>query len=138
MTAHGAQQRNAPPEGADPRRWRAFLVTLAGGFMVLLDITIVTVAVPSIQSGLDASVSGVLWVVSGYPLMFGLALVAGGRLGDAFGRRRMYLVALTAFVVTSALAGAAPTLALLVVARLLQGLAGGLLTPQNIGLIQDM
>jgi EmrB/QacA subfamily drug resistance transporter len=113
-------------------------VTLAGGFMVLLDVTIVTVAVPSIQRGLGASASGVQWVVSGYPLMFGLALVAGGRLGDALGRRRMYLIALTGFVLTSALAGAAPTLLLLVIARLLQGLAGGLITPQNAGLIQDL
>lgn len=127
-----------PAEAADPRRWRALLVTLAGGFMVLLDVTIVTVAVPSIQRGLGASASGVQWVVSGYPLMFGLALVAGGRLGDALGRRRMYLIALTGFVLTSALAGAAPTLLLLVLARLLQGLAGGLITPQNAGLIQDL
>jgi EmrB/QacA subfamily drug resistance transporter len=123
---------------ADPRRWRALAVTLAGGFMVLLDVTIVTVAVPAIQRGLGASPSGVQWVVSGYPLVFGLALVAGGRLGDALGRRRMYLIALTAFVLTSALAGAAPTLTLLIIARLLQGLAGGLLTPQNAGLIQDL
>jgi EmrB/QacA subfamily drug resistance transporter len=122
----------------DPRRWRALVVTLAGGFMVLLDVTIVTVAVPAIQRGLGASASEVQWVVSGYPLMFGLALVAGGRLGDALGRRRMYLIALTAFVLTSALAGAAPTVTLLVIARLLQGLAGGLLTPQNAGLIQDL
>lgn len=127
-----------PDTAPDPRRWGALLVTLAGGFLVLLDVTIVTVAVPSIQQGLGASPSGVQWVVSGYPLTFGLALVAGGRLGDAFGRRRMYLIALTGFAVTSALAGAAPTLALLVVARLVQGLAGGLLTPQNAGLIQDM
>jgi EmrB/QacA subfamily drug resistance transporter len=122
----------------DPARWRALVVTLCGGFMVLLDITIVTVAVPSIQRGLGASPSGVQWVVSGYPLMFGLALVAGGRLGDALGRRRMYLIALSGFVLTSALAGAAPTLTLLVIARLLQGLAAGLITPQNAGLIQDL
>jgi EmrB/QacA subfamily drug resistance transporter len=129
---------SAAPEGVDPLRWRALLVTLAGGFMVLLDVTIVTVAVPSIQRGLGASASGVQWVVSGYPLTFGLALVAGGRLGDAFGRRRMYLIALTGFVLTSALAGAAPTMLLLIVARLLQGLTAGLITPQNAGLIQDM
>ena len=122
----------------DPRRWRALLVTLAGGFMVLLDVTIVTVAVPSIQRGLGASAAGVQWVVSGYPLMFGLALVAGGRLGDALGRRRMYLVSLTAFILTSALCGAAPTLGFLIVARLLQGIAAGAITPQNAGLVQDM
>src|SRR6266545_2166896 len=122
----------------DPRRWRALVVTLAGGFMVLLDVTIVTVAVPSIQRGLGASASGVQWVVSGYPLMFGLALVAGGRLGDALGRRRMYLIALTAFILTSALCGAAPSLGFLIVSRFLQGIAAGSITPQNAGLVQDL
>jgi EmrB/QacA subfamily drug resistance transporter len=124
--------------GADPRRWRALVVTLAGGFMILLDVSIVTVAIPSIEKGLGTSASGVQWVVSGYPLTFGLALVAGGRLGDAFGRRNMYLIALTGFVATSVFAGLAPTLTLLVVARLLQGLVAGMVTPQNGGLIQDL
>lgn len=113
-------------------------MTLAGGFLILLDVSIVTVAVPSIQDSFKSSASAVLWVVSGYPLTFGLALVAGGRLGDQFGRRRMYLVALSAFVLTSVAAGAAPTMLLLVIARLLQGLAAGLVTPQNGGLIQDL
>lgn len=131
-------QPAAYPDGADPRRWRALLVTLVAGFMALLDVSIVNVALPSIQRGLSASAGGVQWVVSGYALTFGLSLVAGGRLGDALGRRRMFLIALTAFVATSVLAGAAPTLEFLVLARLLQGLAGGLLTPQNAGLIQDL
>ncbi len=113
-------------------------MTLAGGFMILLDVSIVTVAIPSIQQGLGTSPSGVQWVVSGYPLTFGLALVAGGRLGDAFGRRNMYLIALTAFIATSVFAGLAPTLTVLVIARLLQGLVAGLVTPQNGGLIQDL
>jgi EmrB/QacA subfamily drug resistance transporter len=124
--------------GTDPRRWRALVVTLSGGFMILLDVSIVTVAIPSIQQGLGASASGVLWVVAGYPLTFGLALVAGGRLGDAFGRRNMYIFALSGFIATSVFAGLAPTLTLLVVARLLQGLVAGLVTPQNGGLIQDL
>ena len=106
--------------------------------MILLDVSIVTVAIPSIERGLGTSASGVQWVVSGYPLTFGLALVAGGRLGDAFGRRTIYLIALSGFVATSLLAGLAPTLTMLVLARLLQGLVGGLVTPQNGGLIQDL
>ena len=137
MTRSATEPTNYEP-GADPRRWRALVVTLAGGFMILLDVSIVTVAIPSIQEGLGTSASGVQWVVSGYPLTFGLALVAGGRLGDAFGRRNMYLIALTGFVAISVLAGLAPTLTLLVVARLLQGLVAGLVTPQNGGLIQDL
>jgi EmrB/QacA subfamily drug resistance transporter len=122
----------------DPRRWRALVVTLAAGFMTLLDVSIVNVALPSIQRGLHASPEGVQWVVSGYALTFGLTLVAGGRLGDVLGRRRMFLIALSAFILTSAAAGAAPNEILLIAARLLQGVAAGLLTPQNTGLIQDM
>ncbi|MGC7103064.1 MFS transporter [Amycolatopsis lurida] len=106
--------------------------------MVLLDVSIVNVALPSMQRDLGASAGGMQWVVSGYALTFGLVLVAGGRLGDALGRRRMFLFSLTAFVLTSALAGAAPTEVLLILARLLQGMAGGLLTPQNTGLIQEL
>ncbi|MGW9308142.1 MFS transporter [Saccharomonospora azurea] len=122
----------------DPRRWRALAVTLTAGFMSLLDVSIVNVALPSIQEGLGATDAGVQWIVSGYALTFGLVLVSGGRLGDAVGRRRMFLIALSAFVLTSALAGAAVNETMLVVARLLQGMAAGMLTPQNSGLIQEL
>jgi EmrB/QacA subfamily drug resistance transporter len=117
-------------------RWRALAVTQMAGFMSLLDVSIVNVALPSIQHSLGASVAQVQWVVSGYALTFGLVLVAGGRLGDALGRRRMFLVALTGFVLTSALCGAAPSAELLVMARLLQGVTAGMLAPQNSALIQ--
>lgn len=113
-------------------------MTLLVGFMSLLDVTIVNVAVPSIQQGLHASAASVQWIVSGYALTFGLTLVAGGRLGDVVGRRRMFLVGLVLFTLTSAAAGVAPNEHLLVVARLLQGAAAGLLTPQNSGLIQQL
>ncbi|WP_290062324.1 MFS transporter [Amycolatopsis solani] len=122
----------------DPRRWKALAVSLTAGFMGLLDVSIVNVALPSMQSGLHASSGGIRWVVSGYALAFGLVLVTGGRLGDAFGRRTMFLGALAAFVLTSALAGAAPNETTLVIARLAQGVAAGMLTPQNTGLIQDL
>ncbi|MFB9383731.1 MFS transporter [Pseudonocardia petroleophila] len=106
--------------------------------MSLLDVSIVSVALPSIQRGLGTDPAGVQWVVSGYALAFGLALVPAGRLGDALGRRRMFLGALAAFVLFSGLAGAAPTTELLIVARLLQGLAAGALAPQNSALIQQL
>jgi EmrB/QacA subfamily drug resistance transporter len=125
-------------ETADPKRWRALAVTQVAAFMSLLDVSIVNVALPSIERGLGASASTVQWVVSGYALTLGLVLVAAGRLGDAVGRRRMFLIALGTFVVTSALTGAAPNMELLIVARLLQGVAGGMLIPQNSGLIQDL
>ena len=106
--------------------------------MTLLDVTIVNVAVPSIQAGLEASEQSVQWVVSGYALTFGLTLVAGGRLGDVVGRRRMFLVGLAGFTLTSAVCGAAWSGPALVAARLLQGVSAGLLTPQNTGLIQQL
>jgi EmrB/QacA subfamily drug resistance transporter len=108
------------------------------GFMALLDVTIVNVALPSIRSGLDASTASVQWIVSGYALAFGLTLVAGGRLGDALGRRRMMLIGLTGFLLSSAAVGLAPDEAWAVVARLAQGASAGLLTPQNSGLIQQL
>jgi MFS family permease len=113
-------------------------VTLTAGFMGLLDVSIVAVALPSIERSLGASTSGVQWVVSGYSLAFGLALVPAGRLGDAWGRRRMFLISLAGFVLTSAMCGAAPSLFLLIVARLVQGFAAGMLNPQNSGLIQEL
>ncbi len=122
----------------DPRRWRIFAVSLVVGFMALLDVTIVNVAIPSIQEGLDTSTGTVQWVVSGYALTFGLVLVTGGRLGDAYGRRRLMLVGLALFVLTSAAVGLAPSVELVILARLLQGAAAGLLTPQNSGLIQEL
>jgi EmrB/QacA subfamily drug resistance transporter len=121
-----------------PGRWRALTVSLAGSFMTLLDVSIVNVALPSIERDLGAAATSAQWVVSGYALAFGLALVPAGRLGDSLGRRRMFLIALSAFVATSALSGAAPTITLLIAARLLQGVAGGMLLPQGSGLIQEL
>lgn len=124
--------------GADPRRWRVLGVTLTVGFMVLLDVTIVNVALPSMRAALGASPGAIQWVVSGYALAFGLTLVLGGRLGDAYGRRRLMQVGLIGFVLASAAAGLAPTTETLVAARLVQGCAAGLLTPQSSGLIQSL
>lgn len=113
-------------------------MTLVAGFMTLLDVSIVSVALPSIQQGLGAGPAEVQWVVSGYALTFGLSLVPAGRLGDALGRCRMFLLALGGFVLCSALAGAAPTVQTLIAARLAQGLAAGALAPQNSALIQHL
>ncbi|WP_351235120.1 MFS transporter [Streptomyces sp. NPDC002133] len=133
------QQGTATSAGRpDPSRWHALWVTLVAGFMILLDVTIVAVALPSMQRELGASPASVQWVVSGYALAFALALVLAGRLGDAIGRRRIFLGALAAFVLCSVAAGAAPTITLLVVARMAQGIAAGCLAPQNSALIQQM
>jgi EmrB/QacA subfamily drug resistance transporter len=123
-------------EGA--RRWRVLAICLVAGFMTLLDVSIVNVALPSIQQGLNAPAAALSWVVSGYALTFGLVLVPAGRLGDDRGRSRMFLLALLAFTLASALAGFAVDPLWLVVARLLQGAAGGLLNPQVLGLMQQL
>jgi EmrB/QacA subfamily drug resistance transporter len=124
-------------DGRD-RRWPALAVCLTASFMTLLDISIVNVALPSIRSGLNASQSGLQWVLSGYALMFGLVLVPAGRTGDVRSRRAVFMTGLAMFTATSALAGAARGEVWLIVARLLQGLAGGILVPQVSGFIQQM
>ena len=132
-----------PPEApgrepADRRRWRALAVVQLAAFMVLLDVSIVNVALPSIERELAVAPATAQWVVSGYALALGLTLVPAGRLGDSLGRRRMFLLAVAAFVLTSALTGAAPNAGLLIAARLVQGVAGGMLIPQNSGLVQEL
>jgi EmrB/QacA subfamily drug resistance transporter len=126
------------PDGPDPRRWRALAVCLVAGFMTLLDVSIVNVALPAMQRGLGASSAELSWVVSGYALTFGLVLVSSGRLGDDRGRKKMFMISLTLFTLTSVAAGLAPNPTVLVVARLLQGAAGGMLNPQVIGFIQQL
>jgi len=133
-TGPASQQPDLP----DPDRWKALSVCLVAGFMTLLDISIVNVALPSIQTGLGAGENALSWIVSGYALAFGLLLVPAGRLGDARGRRPAFEVGLALFTLASIACGFAPTAALLVVARLVQGFAGGVLTPQVSGLIQQM
>lgn len=122
----------------DPRRWRALTVCLSAGFMTLLDISIVNVALPSIRDGLEASPGQLQWVLAGYSLAFGLVLVPAGRVGDARGRRSVLLAALALFVLTSAAAGMAQSAWWLVAARLAQGVSAGLLNPQTAGVIQDL
>jgi EmrB/QacA subfamily drug resistance transporter len=143
VTRTAPQGRAAAPAPADdgspdPRRWKALAVCLVGGFMVLLDVSIVNVALPSIREGLHASQSDLQWVVSGYALTFGLLLVPAGRIGDARGRRTMFVVGLALFTLASLACGLAPGSLFLVIARLVQGLAGGLLTPQISAVIQQL
>lgn len=122
----------------DPRRWRALTICLVAGFMTLLDVSIVNVALPSIRSDLGASPSDLQWVLSGYALAFGLVLVPAGRLGDARGRRRAFVFGLVLFTAASAACGLATSPALLSTARLVQGIGGGMLQPQSAGIIQAL
>jgi len=126
------------PTEPDPRRWRALWVCMAIGFITMLDVSIVNVALPSIERGLHAGAGELQLIVAGYTLAFGLALVPAGRLGDARGRRALFVVGLVAFGLTSLGAGLAPTDSVLAVMRLLQGASAGLLNPQVVGTIQQM
>jgi EmrB/QacA subfamily drug resistance transporter len=128
----------ADHEAADPRRWRALAVCVSALFMTLLDVSIVNVALPSMGSTLHAGASQLQWVVSGYVLAFGMVPIIGGRLGDDRGRRTMLLIGIAGFVLTSAACGLAPTSGILIAARLLQGLAGGLINPQVSGVVQQL
>ncbi|MEV6804575.1 MFS transporter [Streptomyces sp. NPDC051132] len=128
------QARPAP----DERRWKALGVCLAAGFISLLDTSIVNVALPSLEHGLGASEATQSWVVSGYALTFGLALVPAGRLGDMRGRRQAFLFGLALFTVASLACGLASGPVWLVVFRLIQGTAAGIVAPQTSGLIQQM
>jgi EmrB/QacA subfamily drug resistance transporter len=119
-------------------RWRALGVCVGALFMTLLDVSVTNVALPSIGDATGAAPSQLQWVVSGYALAFGLVPIIAGRLGDDHGRRRMFLIGVAGFVVTSALAGLSPGPTLLIAARVLQGLAGGLINPQVSGLVQQM
>ncbi|MET8255155.1 MFS transporter [Micromonospora sp. NPDC005197] len=120
------------------RRWQAVGVGLVAAFMTLLDVSIVNVAVPSIDRALHASPSDLQWVLSGYALTFGLVLVPAGRFGDFRGRRNAFVFGISLFTLTSALAGLATSPTWLVAARLLQGAAAGIINPQVIGLIQQL
>ena len=122
----------------DPRRWLALVICCSALFMTLLDVSVTNVALPSISRATGASPSQLQWVVSGYTLAFGLVPVLAGRLGDDHGRRLMFQVGVGSFAATSMLAGLAPTAEVLIAARVLQGLAGGLINPQVSGLVQQM
>ncbi|WP_446214413.1 MFS transporter [Micromonospora sp. IBSANI012] len=133
-----ADRRAAVTDAGDRRRWQALGVGLVAAFMTLLDISIVNVAVPSMDRALHASPSDLQWVLSGYALTFGLILVPAGRFGDARGRRTAFVVGVALFTLTSALAGLATSPAWLVTTRLLQGAAAGVVNPQVTGLIQQL
>ncbi|MEF2975986.1 MFS transporter [Subtercola sp. YIM 133946] len=134
--AQAAQAQGAPPAAAFRYRWLILAVMLTAEIMDLLDSTVVNVAGPSLEKSLGADSTGLQWVIGGYALTLGAGLILGGRLGDRFGRRHMFLAGLGAFVVTSLLCSIAPTIGLLIAFRLLQGFAAALLLPQGLGLLR--
>ncbi|MEU6846117.1 MFS transporter [Streptomyces sp. NPDC046716] len=110
--------------------WLALGAVLLAGFLHTFDVTVVSVAAPSIQDGLGTSDAAVQWLLAGYSLAFALLLVTAGRLGDAYGRRPLVLWGIVSFTLASALCAAAPGTGVLLAARVLQGLSAALLAPQ--------
>jgi EmrB/QacA subfamily drug resistance transporter len=116
--------------------WGLLPVVLTAMFMTTLDFFIVNVAIPSLQSNLHASAAAIQWVVAGFGLAVAATLITGSRLGDTFGRRRLFSIGLVLFTVTSAACGVAPTPALLVAGRVLQGMSVALVTPQVLAILK--
>ncbi|MEQ4721409.1 MFS transporter [Nonomuraea sp. B19D2] len=125
---------------AQPYRWRwaALFVILAAEVMDLLDALVTTIAAPSIQKDLGGSDSIVQWLGAGYTLAMAVGLITGGRLGDLFGRKRMFLIGALGFTAASLLCGVSTGPEMLVASRVLQGLFGAVMLPQGLGLIKEM
>lgn len=120
---------------ADPRRWIALCVVLSAAFIDMLDVTIVNVAVPAIQTGLGANYGDVQWLVAGYTLAFGALLITGGRLGDMVGRRRMFMIGTAGFALASLLCGLAQSPEMLIGGRVASGLFAAAMVPQVLAII---
>ncbi|WP_194916033.1 MFS transporter [Catenulispora rubra] len=124
---------SALPKGA----WAVMFTVLGASMMDLLDATVMNVAAPSIRNGLGASNTEYQWISTGYVLSFSVLLIAGGRLGDIAGRRRMFLIGLAGFTIMSAVCAVAQNPGELIAARLLQGSASAMMIPQGIGMIRE-
>ncbi len=118
------------PTLSQPATLLGLLILLLAGFMTILDLFIVNVAIPSIQGDLGANFSQVAFIVAGYELGFGVLLITGGRLGDRFGRRRLFIAGMLGFTITSAFCGLAVNPDMLIIARVLQGLTAAMMQPQ--------
>lgn len=120
----------------DVRRWWALAVLLLGTFMVILDSFIVNVAIPTIQSQLQANAAQVQFIVAAYVLSYAVLLIPGARLGDRFGRKKMFIAGMLVFTAASGLCGMATSAAFLIFARVLQGVGAAMLIPQVLTIIQ--
>lgn len=131
-----------PPTGATiarhPLRWLVLAVVLAANVMDLMDATIVNVAGPSIRDALGGSASTLQWLSAGYTLAFAVCLITGARLGDMFGRRRLFLIGSAGFTLMSAACAAAPSTSVLIGFRILQGAFGALMIPQGFGILKEV
>lgn len=137
MTRLTAPQHTTTDPSSDPVRWRILVVLLIAVFMSLMSVSVVNVALASIQNALDASQSDIQWVLSGYALTFGVVLVSAGRAGDLMGRGGFFILGVTLFTLASIAAGLAPDAHWLNAARFVQGVGSGFVNPQAVGMIQQ-
>jgi EmrB/QacA subfamily drug resistance transporter len=115
--------------------WAMLVVLVLGFFMILLDTTIVNIAIPNIMTSLDASLDQILWVINSYILVYAVLLISAGRLGDIYGQRNLFVGGLLLFTVASALCGLAQDTNQLIAARVIQGIGGAFLTPQTLAIL---
>lgn len=134
------QKTPLPPadDVLNPRRWLAFAVLLVGAFLPPLDFFIVNVALPSIRTGLGADPSEVQLVISAYAAVYAVFLITGGRLGDLYGRKRVFLAGLGGFGLSSMLCGLSTSPTMLIVGRVLQGLSAAVMAPQGLASVQAL
>src|SRR5438067_12134217 len=118
--------------------WIVLLVLTTGFLMILLDTTIVNVAIPAMSAGLGAALDEILWVLNAYILVYAVLLITAGRLGDLFGQRNLFAIGLAVFTLASALCGLAQTSTELIAARIVQGAGGALLTPQTLAILTSI
>ena len=127
--------QTTPATTTSKEPWAALLALCLGFFMILVDMTIVSVATPAIIEDLDAAVNDVVWVTSAYLLAYAVPVLITGRLGDRFGPRRIYLVGLTVFTLASLWCGLSGSVGMLILARAVQGLGASMMTPQTMAII---
>jgi MFS family permease len=120
------------------RRWLALIVLCLGDLMIVLDTTIVNVALPSIRADLGFSETSLVWVVNAYTLTFGGFMLLGGRLGDIFGHRKLFLIGLVAFTLASLACGLSTSQGMLVAARAAQGIGGAVVSAVALSLIMNL
>src|SRR5580693_7791428 len=121
-----------------PRKWAILALVLAAECMDLLDGTIVNVAAPTVRTDLDSSSSALQWVIGGYALAFAVGLITGGRLGDIYGRKRLFVIGSLGFVAASVASAFSVDAGMLIAFRLLQGTAAAMLIPQGLGIIHQV
>src|SRR5215208_2057461 len=138
FSAPSAKVRRMSAAHTDRQRWLALYVLCAGVLMIVLDVTIVNVALPSIKEDLGFTQSSLAWVVNAYLIAFGGLLLLAGRLGDLVGRRTMFLAGLAVFTIASTACGAAQSEIMLVAARFVQGIGGAMTSAVVLGMIVTM